>query len=71
MNKILRDFNFGAVKNNPGGFFYGELSLFNRENYRPFTRDQLINAFRQKAEQKNFWENARLGNVKFPQESWL
>jgi len=71
MNKILRDFNFGAVKNNPGGFFYGELSLFNRENYRPFTRDQLISAFRQKAEQKNFWENARLGNVKFPQESWL
>ena len=71
MNKILRDFNFGAVKNNPGGFFYGELSLFNRENYKPFTRDQLINAFRQKAEQKNFWENARLGNVKFPQESWL
>jgi hypothetical protein len=27
--------------------------------------------FREKAKNKNFWENARIGNVDFPQETWL
>lgn len=71
INKILRDFNFQQFKNNPGGFFYGEMSVFNRENYRPLTRDDIINMFREKAKNKNFWENARIGNIQFPEESWL
>ena len=71
MNKILRDLNFASFKKNPGGFFYGELSLFNRENYRPFTSEMLVNSFKDRAKTKNFWENARFGNVQFPQENWL
>ena len=71
LNKILRDFNFKSFKNNPGGFFYGEMSLFNKENYRPLTREDMISMFKQKANNKNFWENARIGNVQFPEETWL
>jgi hypothetical protein len=71
INKILRDFNFQTFKNNPGGYFYGEMSIFNREQYRPLSREDVINMFRQKAKNKNFWENARIGNVQFPQEGWL
>ena len=71
INKILRDFNFQQYKNKPGGFFYGEMSIFNRENYRPLTHNDVINMFREKAKNKNFWENARIGNVQFPEESWL
>lgn len=70
-NKLLRDLNFGMFKNNPGGYFYGELSLFNREEYKPLTRDQITNMFVEKAKNKNFWEHARIGNVQFPQEDWI
>lgn len=71
INTILRDLNFGVYKNNPGGYFYGELSLFNRENYQRLTKEDLIERFRAKANNKHFWENARLGNVQFPEESWV
>ena len=70
-NKLLRDVNFSSFKNNPGGYFYGELSIFNRENYRPLSPQQVVEMFRSKAENKNFWENARIGNVQFPEEKWL
>lgn len=70
-NKLLRDLNFGMFKNNPGGFFYGELSLFNREEYKPLSREQITNMFVEKAKNKNFWEQARIGNVQFPQEDWV
>ena len=71
INAILRDLNFGSYKNNPGGFFYGDLSIFNRENYQPLSRDELVNRFRAKAKDKNFWEHARVGNVEFGEEAWL
>ena len=70
-NKLLRDLNFGMFRNNPGGFFYGELSVFNREEYRPLNRDQIVKMFEEKAKNKNFWEHARLGLVNFKTESWL
>jgi hypothetical protein len=70
-NKLLRDLNFGMFRNNPGGFFYGELSVFNREEYRPLNRDQIVKMFEEKAKNKNFWEHARLGLVNFKEESWL
>jgi hypothetical protein len=47
------------------------MSIFNREQYRPLSRDDVIRMFREKAKNKNFWENARIGNVEFPQETWL
>ena len=71
INTILRDLNFGAYKNNPGGYFYGELSIFNREQYQPLSRDALIDRFRSKAKNKHFWEHARFGKVQFPEESWI
>jgi hypothetical protein len=58
-------------RNNPGGFFYGELSIFNREEYRPLSRDQIVGMFTEKAKNKNFWEQARLGLINFKTESWL
>jgi len=70
-NKLLRDLNFGMFRNNPGGFFYGELSIFNREEYRPLSRDQIVAMFTEKAKNKNFWEQARLGLINFKTESWL
>lgn len=70
-NKLLRDLNFGMFRNNPGGYFYGELSIFNREEYRPLTREHVANMFVEKAKNKNFWEQARIGNVKFNEEAWL
>lgn len=71
INKVLRDLNFGSFRPNPGGYFYGELSIFNRNNPTPFTPDSVISGFKKKAQEKNFWEQARVGNVQFPKEEWL
>jgi glycosyltransferase involved in cell wall biosynthesis len=70
-NKLLRDLNFGMFKNNAGGFFYGELSVFNREEYKPLTHQNISEMFKAKAENKNFWEHARMGHVNFKEEAWL
>ena len=70
-NKLLRDLNFGMFKNNPGGFFYGEQSLFNREEYKPLTREYISEMFANKGKNKNFWEQARMGKVSFKPEAWL
>ena len=71
MNKVLRDLNFGSFRPNPGGYFYGEMSIFNRSNPTPFSSDSVISGFRKKTEEKNFWEQARVGNVNFPKENWI
>ena len=71
INKVLRDLNFGSFRPNPGGYFYGELSIFNRVTPMPFSPDSVISGFKKKAQEKNFWEQARVGNVQFPKEEWL
>ena len=58
-------------KNNPGGYFYGEMSLFNREDYKPLSGEQIMNMFIEKAKNKNFWENVRIGNINLPKEDWI
>jgi glycosyltransferase involved in cell wall biosynthesis len=71
LNCILRDMNFQSHRPNPCGYFYSENSYFDRVNFVPFSAQNVIELFRGKAEVFNFWENARVGNVKLHNEDWL
>jgi glycosyltransferase involved in cell wall biosynthesis len=68
---LLRDLNFGAFKNNPGGFFYSESSVFSNEKYQPFDRARAVEMVKRRGEQNNFWEQARIGQVRLQDEKWL
>jgi hypothetical protein len=70
-NSLLRDLNFQAFKNNPGGFVYSENSFSGRENYQPFSRETAFNMIKNKAVSRNLWEDARCGNVTFNKENWI
>lgn len=70
-NCMLRDLNFQSYKPNPCGYFYAESSYFERTNFVPFGRADVVRMLKHKAEIFNFWEKARVGQVKFEQEAWL
>lgn len=69
-NCVLRDLNFGTFRNNPLGFFYSEVSYFNRENYKQLTPGHIIQMLKSKAGFNNFWEQVRATN-RMKKESWL
>lgn len=68
---LLRDINFGAFKNNPGGFFYSESSVFANEKYQPLDRQKAAAMVKARGEQNNFWERARIGQIQLEREKWL
>jgi hypothetical protein len=70
-NNLLRDLNFQSARKNSFGYFYSETSYFDRVNYTPFYKNDVIAMMKSRATIFNFWENARIGNIKFPQENWL
>jgi glycosyltransferase involved in cell wall biosynthesis len=70
-NMILRDFNNGMFKPNPGGFFYSDASAFGRQEFRPFTKAIICDMMTSYVKQQNFWEKARTGQVQFREENWL
>ena len=70
-NCLLRDLNFQSYRPNPCGYFYSESSYFDRVNYVPFTKVDLINMVKGKADIFNFWEKARVGQITFQQENWI
>jgi glycosyltransferase involved in cell wall biosynthesis len=70
-NSLLRDLNFESVKRNSCGYFYSEVSYFDRVNFTPFHRQDVINIMKHRAEAFNFWEKARAGYINFQNEDWL
>jgi len=70
-NCLLRDLNFQTFKPNPCGYFYSENSYFDRVNFVPFSRDNVLNMLKAKADIFNFWEKARVGNTVLQMEDWL
>ena len=70
-NAILRDLNQGQFKNNPGGFFYSDMSAHGKPEYQPLTREILVQMLHNKLMERNFWEDVRVGKVQLKQEDWL
>lgn len=70
-NMLLRDFNNGMFRPNPGGFFYSDASAHGRQEFRPFPKPLLCDMINGYVKQKNFWEKARTGQVQFREENWL
>jgi glycosyltransferase involved in cell wall biosynthesis len=70
-NCLLRDFNNGMFRNNPGGFFYSESSAIAKTEYRPLNKDNVIQMIHGKLMEKNFWEDVRTGKVVLEKEPWL
>lgn len=70
-NAILRDLNQGQFKNNPGGYFYSDMSAHGKAEYQPLTREILVQMLHNKVMERNFWEDVRAGKVQLKQEDWL
>ena len=70
-NCLLRDFNNGMFKPNPGGHYYSESSVFGRTEYQPMSKDTVLKIVHGKLMEKNFWEDARVGKIKLDKENWL
>lgn len=69
---LLRDLNFQAFKNSPGGFFYSENSFYGREAYQPLEKKIVFDMIRNKAKSRNFWEDIRSGSIIFNnKENWI
>jgi hypothetical protein len=70
-NCLLRDYNNGMFKPGPGGHYYSDASVFGRTEYRPMSRETLLQIVHGKLMEKNFWEDVRVGKVKLDKENWL
>jgi len=68
---LIRDLNFGCHRPMPCGFFYSENSYFGRENFIELKREDVFNMIKNRAQARNFWEDARTGKLTFKQESWI
>jgi len=68
---LLRDLNFKTFKNNSCGYFYSEMSYFNREQSQPFSKEHVTRMLEGKKKSFNFWESARQNPSLLKDESWL
>jgi glycosyltransferase involved in cell wall biosynthesis len=68
---LLRDFNYGFFKPQPGGFFYSDSSVFGRNLAEGLSKETIHKMFSAKLEQNNFWEKIRAGMVSLAREEWM
>lgn len=70
--KMINDLNYSARMERQGGFQVTDLSFLGmRPQYKPYNRQDVVNELLEMANNKNYWEQVRMGHIQRPTPEFI